>query len=263
MCGYSLWQCKNQFPLWDVRSLDAHVQNRKMHQNKTTVMSGWTQHLFNKLLQKRSVSIPCFFCTLWNGSLHFRCAWHCCLFVHWTGRSLSAVLLAECRSSAGQSWWPRVFCVNTGGQQLGFIAEMKGSGGRLRWGFMGTFGWDSIASCTLPPSLVHERRRGRRRRRRRTRQSEGSQRKSCSPRRWPDSSDWWMDSCVSVIALNLKAGNNPAPSEYFRDSALLYAGVPKACACACTNGETDGEYLHSPGRMKRWWRRRRCGWVSL
>lgn len=33
--------------------------------------------------------------------------------------------------SESESWWQGVFCVNTGGQQLGFIAEIKGHSGQV------------------------------------------------------------------------------------------------------------------------------------
>lgn len=105
-------------------------------------------------------------------------------------QSLFAIRGRLLERSEAESWWQGVFCVNTGGQQLGFIAEIKGHSGQAQhrdlWLRLG-----EIAEHPAAPS---------------TSETAGEWRR-VSPlearRSWgrSDTSGWWIGFCVSVIAV--------------------------------------------------------------
>lgn len=213
-------------------SLSCGIYSRWMHmcetdqciKHKTTVMRGWCHHRLNKLLPKLCLNSDLLGITLSTSG------------VHGFALTLSIQQVAVCPQSSSQAAGRlqdraggRAFFVLTlEGSSWALLRRWKAAAKWLHWGFMGTFGWDSGAFCTLAPSPAHKRRECRRRRRRKRKRS---QRKSRSPRGWPDSSEWWMDSCVSVIALNLRAGNNPAPGRILSWQCFAL--------CPCSQGLTQ------------------------
>ncbi len=50
-----------------------------------------------------------------------------------------------------ESWWQRVFCVNTGGQQLGFIAEIKDYSGQTQHRDL----WVHLSEIAEHPTALH------------------------------------------------------------------------------------------------------------